>query len=102
LTFLNHQLFPNILDKAGFDSKISHFFSDFLSNRQTQYVWNHFVSSYFEANIDVGQDSALSPILPALYIAPILHIFKNLTLSFIDNRLLISQEKSYEKCKYLL
>ena len=48
------------------------------------------------------------PILSALYIAPIFHIFKkrtkNLlcliqvsTLSFVDNSLLISQEKSYGK-----
>lgn len=32
---LNHQLLPKILDKAGFNLRISCFFSDFLSNRQT-------------------------------------------------------------------
>jgi len=57
--------------------------------------------------VGVGQGSALSPILSAIYLAPIIKTFKkrkeNLKekiqtdiLSFIDNGLLISQEKSYE------
>jgi len=41
-----------------------------------QYVWNQFVSSFFIADVGVKQDSALSPILSALYIMPILHIFE--------------------------
>ena len=64
-------------------------------------MWNHFVSPFFKANVDVNQSSTL-------YIAPIFYIFekrtKNLlfliqvsTLSFVDDELLISQEKSYEK-----
>ena len=57
-------------------------------------------------NVGVGQGSALSLIFSAFYISPIFYIFgkrsKNLNisisfLSFIDNRLLISQEKSFEK-----
>jgi len=56
--------------------------------------------------VEVGQGSALSPILSTLYIASIFHIFdkktQNLllnisTLSFMDNGLFVSQEKSYEK-----
>ena len=51
-----------------------------------------------------------SPILSAFYIAPIFHIFKERTLSpipisilsFVDNRLLISQKKSYEKSNTFL
>jgi len=54
----------------------------------------------------VGQGSALSPILSAIYLAPVIKIFKKrlktlkeniLTdiLSFVDNGLLISQKKSY-------
>jgi len=59
----------------------------------------------------VEQGSVLSPILSTLYISSIFHIFerrsKNLTilvlfLSFIDNGLLISQEKSFEKTNALL
>jgi len=54
----------------------------------------------------VGQGSALSPILSAIYLAPIIKTFKkrikNLKesistdiLSFVDDGLLISQKKSY-------
>ena len=93
-----------ILNKAGFDSKISQLFSDYLINRQTQYIWNSFTFPFFRANVGVGQKSALSPILSALYITSIFHILekrtKNLSisilisfLSFIDNGLFISQEK---------
>ena len=53
----------------------------------------------------MGQGSTLSSILPALYVAPIFHIFekrsKNLlpliSVSFVDNGLFVSQEKSYKK-----
>jgi len=52
--------------------------------------------------------SAVSPILSALYIAPIFHIFEKrthnlllnisvFTLLFFDNSIFISQKKSYEK-----
>jgi len=43
-----------ILDKAGFDSKISQFLSDYIINRQTQYVWNNFTSPFLKADIGVG------------------------------------------------
>jgi len=60
----------------------------------------------FNTNIGVGRGSALSPILLALFIISIFHIFKkrvkNLKipisfLLFVDNRLFISQEKSLDK-----
>jgi len=44
-----------ILDKAGFDSKISQFFSDYLINKQTLYVWNNFTSFFFRADVGVSQ-----------------------------------------------
>ena len=104
--FLNHQLLPMILNKASFDSKISQFFSSYLINRQTQYVWNYFTSPFFRANVSIGQKSALSLILSAFYIASIFHIFekraKNLSISvsfllFVNNGLFVSQEKIYKK-----
>jgi len=75
-------------------------------NRSTSYSWNSFTSPSFNVNVGVGQGSALSPILSALYLAPIIKTFKkrikNLNkeiptdiLLFVDDRLLISQEKSY-------
>jgi len=54
----------------------------------------------------VRQGSALSPILSALYIAPILHLFEQQAqalnlgssiLSFVDDSLLVSQRKMYNK-----
>jgi len=89
-----------ILNKAGFNSQISSFFSDYLINRQMQYVWNSFVSPFFKANIDIGQGFTLSPIFSAIYITLIFYIFKKRakslfsfipisTLSFVNNVLLI-------------
>ena len=107
--FLNHQLLPMILNKASFDSKISQFFSSYLINRQTQYVWNYFISPFFKANVGVGQKSTLSLILSVFYIATIFHIIekrtKNLSipipvsfLLFVDDRLFVSQENIF--CSY--
>ena len=90
-----------ILTKADFNSRISQFFSDYLMNRQTQYVWNYSTSLFFRADVGVGQGSALLPILSALYITLIFNILekrtKNLSisipisiLSFVDNGFLIS------------
>ena len=65
--------------------------------------WNNFSSSFFNVNIGMGQGSALSPVLSALYLALILHILeknlKNLKfpvsiLLFIDDSFFIAQSKS--------
>lgn len=105
---LNHHLLPLILNKVGFDSRILSSFSNYLINRKTQYVWNSFVSLFFRADIDIGQEFAFSPILVSFYITPIFHIFEKRSkdlllnipvsvLSFVDVSLFISQKKSYEK-----
>ena len=108
---LNYWLFPLILSKAGFDPKISSFFSNYLIGRKAQYLWNDFIPSFFNVDVGIGQDFALSPILLALYISLIFHIFEkrskslNIPISFlffIDDRLLISQEKSSEKTNAFL
>jgi len=105
---LNHLLLPKILDKAGFDPRIVSFFSNYLVNRKTQYIWNNFISPFFRVDIGVGQGSIFFSILSALYIALIFHILEKrtnsilspipiFTLFFVDKGLFISQEKSYEK-----
>jgi len=67
------------------------------------YVWNNLHSPSFEVNIGIGQGSALSPILSALYLSLFLYILekrlKNLkipisTLLFVDDGLIITQNKS--------
>jgi len=68
---LNHQLLLKILNKAEFDLRITTFFSNYLVNRETQYIWNNFTSSFFRADVSVGQESAFSLILSVFYIAPI-------------------------------
>ena len=61
-----------ILTKVGFDSNI--FFSNYLINRKTQYIWSNFIPPFFNADVGIRQGSALSYILSVLYIALIFHI----------------------------
>jgi len=101
---LNHKFLLLILGKAGFKHHIIIFFSNYLINRKTWYYWNNFSSDFFNINIGVGQGLVLSPILSVLYLALFLHILekhlKNLNLqisiiSFVDNGLLITQNKFF-------
>ena len=104
---LNHFFLSAYLEKAGLDANILKFFQSYHSNRSTTYTWNNFVSKKFATSVGISQGSALSPILLAIYLTPIIKTFKkrikNLKeniptdiLSFVDDGLLISQEKSYE------
>ena len=79
------------------------FFKDYLVKRKTNYTWNDLSSPNFEVNIEVGQGSALSPILLVLYFSPVLYILekhlKNLKIPvsfiyFVDDGLIIAQNKS--------
>ena len=89
--------------KAGFNPKVSNFFKNYLVSRKTKYIWNSFSSLYCSVDIGVGQESALSPILSALYLSLIFYILENylknlkipiLILSFVDDGLFITQHKS--------
>ena len=101
---LNHRFLVRILEKAGLDPKVASFFSNYLTQRSTKYLWNNFLSPLFEVNIRVGQGSALFPILSSLYLSPLLFIlenrFKNLNipisiLSFVGDGFFIVQDKSF-------
>ena len=68
-------------------------------------MWNNLTFPSFEVNIGVGQGSALSPILSSLYLTLFLYILekhlKNLKipisiLSFVDDGLIIAQNKSFD------
>jgi len=78
---------------------------DYLINRKTKYFWNNFSSSTVDVNVGVGQGSALSPIILALYLALFLFILEKCLkildlkisiLSFVDDSLLITQSKSFQ------
>jgi len=80
--------------------------SNYLVGRLTQYIWNSFLSHACDIDIGMEQGSALFSILLVLYITPFLHLFEcraqalNLdtsTLSYIDNGLLVSQGRTYNK-----
>ena len=102
---LNHWLLTWIIHKVGLGTWVVKFFSNYLIERKTNYLWNNFSSSIFNINIGVGQGSALSPILSALYLSPFLYILekclKNIKIlvsiiSFIDDGLFISQDKVFD------
>ena len=108
---LNHCLLTLILEKAGFNSRVVKFFSNYLVSRRTQYFWNSFSLPFFNVNVGVGQGLALSPILSALYLASFLHILENhlknlkisvSMLSFINDGLLVAQNKSISFSNSLL
>ena len=78
---------------------------DYLVRRKTNYVWNDLFSPMYEVNVEVGQESTLSPILSAFYLSSLLYILENrlkifnipiLLISFIDDGLIIAQNKSID------
>ena len=77
------------------------------------HLYNSFHSPPFPTSVGVSQGSILLPILLAMYMSPILKTYqkkmKNLNkeiltdiLSFINNSLLISQEKSFDHSSVFL
>ena len=99
---LNHQLLSHIFYKASFNLKVSFFFQNYLVGWKTQYVCDSFSLFFYNVDVEVGQDLALSSILSALYISPILHIFENHLkflkiftsfILFVNNGLLVVQNK---------
>jgi len=100
---LNHQLLPLILDKVGLDRRVSNFFRNYLVGRKTKYIWNNFISPFFDINVGIRQGSALLPILSALYLSLVFHFLEKRLkilkisismISFVDDGLFVSQSKS--------
>ena len=89
----------------GLDPKVTVFFADYLVRRKTNYIWNNLSSPTYKVNVGVGQESALSSILSALYFSPLLYILENCLkilnipvslISFVDDSLIIAQNKSID------
>lgn len=70
---INHSLLTDILRKQGFCSSLCAYFSDYLIDRKTQFLFNGSLLDPMDFSTGVGQGSSLSPILTALYLAPVLH-----------------------------
>jgi len=87
------------MNKVGLNQKVLTFFKNYLVGRKIRYLWNNFQSPFCNVDIGIGQGSALSPILSALYLSLIFHILKkclkilNISISiisFVNNGLFIS------------
>jgi len=89
---------------VGLDICVVNFFTNYLIERKTNYFWNNFTSPIFNVYVGVGQGSALSPILSALYLSPFLYILENrlkhvnipMSIIFVDDGLFIFQNKSLD------
>jgi len=73
------------LKKAGLNTNVRGFFNSYYSGHSTTYSWNNFSSPSFSTNVGVNQGSALSSILSAIYLAPIIKIFKKRIKNLIEN-----------------
>ena len=51
--FLNHCLLTCILQKAGLDSQVVNFFTDYLIGKRTNYMWNNLFFPTFKVNVGV-------------------------------------------------
>jgi len=96
---INHDALMAILQKQGFRPLVVNFFV----GRSRSYTWNTFVSDLRLADVGVGQGSALSPVLCALFIAPIMKLFKlrairlgSTLLSYVDDGTAVTQSKSID------
>jgi hypothetical protein len=72
---------------------VTAFFGSYLVDRSTSYTWNRFVSDSRGADVGVGQGSALSPVLSALVLAPMMKIFRTRSIGlgctlilYVDDR----------------
>jgi len=100
-----------ILGKVGLDPRVVKLFLNYLVGRRTRYFWNNFSSPIFNVDVGVGQGSALSPILSAIYLASFIHISENhlkilkisiSILSFVNDELFVAQYKSFSISNSLL
>jgi len=100
---INHDALMAILQKQGFPPLVVNFFASYLVGRSTSYTWNTFESDLRLADVGVGQGSALSPVLSALFIAPIMKLFRlqairlgSTLLSYVDDGTAVTQSKSLD------
>jgi hypothetical protein len=76
------------------------FFRLYLVGRHTTYRWDAFMSDLFAADVGVGQGSALSPVLSALYLTLVTRLFhasnigqKVDLMSYVDDGSIVAQSR---------
>ncbi len=84
---LNHEFLLAVMEQQGFPVEMIRFFRSYLIERFTSYCWNNFKSDPMQADVGVGQGSALLPVLSALYIAPIMQLYDLRASEFLDTTL---------------
>jgi len=99
---LNHSVITLLLDHMGFADVVVNFFVNYLVGQFTKLFWDNQLSEPFPAVVGVGQGSALSPILSAFYLAPVLWEFHTerhnaQLISYVDDGTIIVQSKTWEK-----
>ncbi|KAF7761106.1 hypothetical protein Agabi119p4_10515 [Agaricus bisporus var. burnettii] len=101
---LNHEVLLRVLSQQGFLASVWNFFASYLVGRQTSYRWNMFESPNFQADVGVGQGSALSPVLSALYFSLVMKVFyqrishsKCDVLSYVDYGTLVCQSRTLDQ-----
>lgn len=70
---IRHNILVNTMRKQGFSETLCKFIESYLQERDTSYILNAHRSEKTPIPDGIPQGSPLSPILSALYIAPILH-----------------------------
>jgi hypothetical protein len=99
---INHDVLLSILDKQGFAPEVVVFFKFYLVDQFTHYAWDNDLSLEFPSSIGVGQGSALTPILLALCLTPLLKEFEQrvcvaVLISYVDNSTIIVQSDTWDK-----
>ena len=98
---LQHGVIITLLKCMGFAMQVCDFFADYLVGHSTRYAWEGELSPLFETSVGVGQGSALSPILSALYLTPVLwqaslEVPEAALMSYIDDSTIIVQSKMWD------
>ncbi|KAJ2923473.1 hypothetical protein H1R20_g13621, partial [Candolleomyces eurysporus] len=100
---INHQFLLAVLEKLGFNRRVVAFFRSYLVDRFTTYAWNRDTSDPRRADVGVGQGSALSPVLSALVIAPVMKLFRKRSaglgctlISYVDDGDIIVQSSEID------
>jgi hypothetical protein len=99
---INHDVLLSILDKQGFAPEVVVFFKPYLVGQSTCYAWDDDLSLEFPSSVGVGQGSALSPILLALCLTPLLKEFECrvhvvVLISYVDDSAVTVQSNMWGK-----